>query len=236
MIQLVNMPFGSIMRSSLALGLFKAQCGKAGLPARVHNLNFAFARSIGFGAYEMIARFKGRRNAGQRVALRRGRLASSVRASGRRVPAAVRQRAGHHPQRSRSAALAAANPERLVGPYLEQCVDRLTASGVPKVVGFSCMFFQTIAALALGRRLRERFPAIKLVYGGPVSGEMGEELFAKVPWIDAVSTGEADTVIVPLLQSLSAGEVPRELPGILARDPQGTTFIGPPAVPPQASF
>ena len=57
MIQLVNMPFGSIMRSSLALGLFKAQCGKSGLPARVHNLNFAFARCIGFGAYEMIARY-----------------------------------------------------------------------------------------------------------------------------------------------------------------------------------
>ncbi|HNN91185.1 MAG TPA: RiPP maturation radical SAM C-methyltransferase [Pseudomonadota bacterium] len=237
MIQLVNMPFGSIMRSSLALGLFKAQCVKAGLPARVHNLNFAFARSIGFGAYEMIARFKGIETQVSEwlfaeAAWRRPfgpaedeflRLCGNELATIPNVPDPLpwlRQ-----------------IRERLVGPYLEQCVDRLTATGVPKVVAFSCMFFQTIAALALGRRLRERFPAIKLVYGGACfHGEMGEELFTKVPWIDAVSTGEADTVIVPLLQSLVAGEVPRELPGILARDPQGTTFIGPPAVPTTGEF
>jgi hypothetical protein len=59
LIHLVNMPFGSIMRSSLALGTMKAQCTRAGLRARVHNLNFVFAHAIGFAGYEMIARFKG---------------------------------------------------------------------------------------------------------------------------------------------------------------------------------
>src|SRR5690242_720331 len=59
MIVLVNMPFGSITRPPVALGQMHAQLVQAGMPTRTVHLNLMFARMIGFGAFEMIARFKG---------------------------------------------------------------------------------------------------------------------------------------------------------------------------------
>lgn len=237
MIQLVNMPFGSIMRSSLALGLIKAQCEAAGIPVRAHNLNFAFAKAIGFGAYEMIARFKG--------------VETQV-SEWLFAEAAWRRPFG--PSEEEFLELCGNELETIpnvpdpipwlqhvrrhvVSAYLDQCVERLTANGVPKAVGFTCMFFQTVAALALGRRLKERFPEIKLVYGGACfHGEMGEELIAKVPWIDVVATGEADQVVVPLFQALERGERPRGLAGLTVREADGTVTAGAPPMPTPGAF
>jgi len=237
MIQLVNMPFGSIMRSSLALGLIKAQCEAAGLDVRAANLNFAFAKRIGVGAYEMIARFKGVETQVSEWLFAEAAWRRPFGPS----EAAFLELSGNEletlPEVPDPIAWLRHVRHDVVGPYLEHCVTELTADGIPTVVGFTCMFFQTVAALALGRLLKERFPAIKLVYGGACfHGEMGEELFAKVPWIDVVATGEADEVVVPLFQALESGETPRGMAGILARDAAGTVHAGPPAAPTSGAF
>ncbi|HEY0253003.1 MAG TPA: RiPP maturation radical SAM C-methyltransferase, partial [Kofleriaceae bacterium] len=237
MIQLVNMPFGSIMRSSLALGLIKAQLGEAGVDVRAHNLNFAFAKAIGFAAYEMIARFKGVETQVSEWLF--------AEAAWRRPFGPSEDEFLEHcgneletiPTVTDKISWLRRIRHEVVDGYLDQCVDRLTANGIPKAVGFTCMFFQTVASLALGRRLKERYPQIKLVYGGACfHGEMGEELFAKVPWIDVVATGEADTTVVPLFRALEAGELPRDLPGILARTSSGEVISGPPPVPTPGEF
>lgn len=237
MIQLVNMPFGSIMRSSLALGLIKAQCQAAGLDVRAHNLNFAFARAIGFGAYEMIARFKGVETQVSEWLFAEAAWRRPVGPSEAEFLELCGNELTTIPNVPDPIAWLRHIRHEVVGVYLEQCVERLTAGGVPKVVGFTCMFFQTIAALAVGRLLKERHPEIKLVYGGACfHGEMGEELFAKVPWIDVVATGEADTVVVPLFQALMRSETPAGLAGILARDHNGVVVSGPPAMPTTGEF
>ncbi len=232
MIRLVNMPFGSLTRPSLALGLIQAQLTAAGMAVRTHNLSFDFARLIGFGGYEGIAHFKGvETQVGEwlfaEAAWRRPfgpdeesflRLCGEELGTLAKVPDPV--------------AWLRKIRREVVGMFLEHAYCRVVEGGVPRVVGFSCMFFQTIASLALGRLLKERHPSIKVVYGGACfHGEMGEELFRAAPWIDAVSTGEADDVIVPLFQALAAGEVPRGLQGIFARGPGGEIVSGPPSEP-----
>ena len=232
MIRLVNMPFGSLTRPSLALGLIKAQLTQAGMTARAHNLSFDFARLIGFGGYEGIAHFKGvETQVGEwlfaEAAWRRQvgpdeesflRLCGEELGTLAKVPDPV--------------AWLRKIRREVVGLFLEHACRRLTEDGVPAVVAFSCMFFQTVASLALGRMLKERHPSIRLVYGGACfHGEMGEALFAGAPWIDAVSTGEADDVIVPLFRSLAAGDVPCGLQGVLARGPGGEIVAGPPSEP-----
>jgi ribosomal peptide maturation radical SAM protein 1 len=232
MIVLVDMPFGSITKPPLALGQFQAQLAEAGLASRVLHLSFAFARAIGFAPYETIARFRGhetqvgewlfaeacwRREFGpdedEFLALCGGELDDLP---GVRDADAYLRRVRHD----------------VVPEFLERACRRVVERGVPAVVAFSCMFFQTVAALALGRMLKERHPEIRLVYGGACfHDEMGEELFRAAPWIDAVSTGEADTVIVPLLRALAAGEVPDGLAGVIARDAAGAAVAGPPPRP-----
>lgn len=232
MIRFVNMPFGSLLRPPLGPGLLQAQLREAGFDARTIHLNFDFARLVGFSSYESMAVFKG--------------VETQV-AEWLFAEAAWRRDFG--PSEEEFLALATAEarsidsvPEpgpwlrrirrEIIGPFLEHAYRRVLEGGVPRVVAFSCMFFQTVAALALGRLLKERHPDLKIVYGGACfHGEMGEELIRKAPWIDAVSTGEADDVVVPLFSALAAGETPSDLQGVLARDEKGDVVAGPPAAP-----
>jgi len=231
-IRLVNMPFGSIMRTSLALGLIKAQLRQAGLAVRTHNLNFAFAKAIGFGAYEMIARFKGVETQVSEWLFAKAAWRRSFGLPEEEFLALCGNELETLPGVADPITYLRKIRNEVVEPYLEHCYRELTADGVPEIVAFSCMFFQTVAALALGRLLKERHPEIVLVYGGACfHGEMGEELFAKVPWIDVAALGEADDLVVPLFSDLARGQRPRGMAGILAREPDGTILAGPPAVP-----
>lgn len=236
MIALVNVPFGSLFRPSMALGQFKAQLRAAGLPVRAYNVNFEFARLIGVGAYETMARFKGVETQVSEwlfaeAAWRRPfgpEEAEFLRLCGEELQTL--------PKVADPQAWLLKIRRSVVGPFLEHCYQRITADGVPKVVAFSCLFFQTVAALALGRIFKERHPQIKLVYGGACfHGEMGEELMRGTPFIDAISTGEADDIIVPLFQTLCQGETPTDLHGVLARDAAGTVIAGPPHTPVSAA-
>lgn len=234
MIRLVHMPFGSHTRPALALGLIKAQLQGAGMPARVHHLNLDFAQRIGFGAYEALALFKG-------VDIPVGEWLFSREAFGREPGPSEEEFLRRFGDRIRfihrvpdPAAWLLDIRRRIVRPYLDHCYERLFSSEPepPRVVAFSCMFFQTVAALALGRLIKARRPEVKLVYGGACfHDEMGEELIRKVPWIDAVSTGEADDVIVPLFRGLCAGRTPALLQGVIARDERGALVRGLPHRP-----
>ncbi|MDC3957230.1 RiPP maturation radical SAM C-methyltransferase [Polyangium jinanense] len=230
MIHLVHMPFGSILRPPLALGLIKAQLRQAGLDARVFNLNLAFAHQIGPGRYEMLARWKG-------VEPQVGEWLFAESVWGRFGPSedVFLAQCGDELE-----SLAVKQPRawlrkiraKAVPVFLDACVQWLREAAETRVVAFGCTFFQTLPALALGRRLKQAAPHVKLVYGGACfHGEQGDELIHKAPWIDAVSTGEADDIIVPLFRALSKGRPPEGLQGILWRDDQGKIRSGPPARP-----
>lgn len=219
MIHLVNMPFGSLTSPNLALSLMRSQLGAAGLDSRVFNLNFDFANKIGFNEYETIALFRG-------VETQIGEWLFAEQAWGKSFGPSVDEflepldrELGRIPNITDKKQWLQKIRRDLIPSYLWQCLLRLEAAGDMEAVGFSCSLFQTISSLALGRLIKQEHPETKLVYGGACfHGEMGEELIQRVPWIDAVSTGEADDVIVPLFQSLTDGRPPGGLQGILYRD------------------
>lgn len=216
---LLNMPFGSLTRPALALALFKAQLREAGLAARSINLNLDFARMINFGSYEGIAMFKGVETQVSEWLFARAAWGRDFGPSEEEFIQQCGEELRTIPKVTDPRAWLLRVRHELITPFLEHCYQRVCAGGVPAVVVFSCMFFQTVSSLALGRLLKERHPEIKLAYGGACfHGEMGEELMRAAPFIDAVSLGEADDVIVPLLRALQEGALPRGLQGILYRD------------------
>jgi ribosomal peptide maturation radical SAM protein 1 len=228
-VHLVNMPFVSLTHPTLALGLIKSRLAAAGIESRVFNHNLDFARSIGLGAYEMMALFKG-------VETQVGEWLFAEAAWGGPFGPSEDEFLDlcgdelttiPHVQDPRGW-LKKIRKEMIPG-FLRECVGRLVEHGALRVVGFSCTFFQTVASLALGRLIKELYPQVKVVYGGACfHGEMGEELMAKVPWIDAVSLGEAEDVIVPLFRALLDGRAPADLQGVLYRDDAGPVRAGPP--------
>lgn len=238
MIHLVSMPFGSITNPALALGLFKSQCAEAGIPTEVHHFNFSFARRIGLGAYGMISLFKGVETQVGEWLFAREAWRRDFGLAEEEFTRLCGDELGGIPHVEDPAAWLRLVRNEVVPQFLDDAVDEIARNGPPEVVAFSCTFFQTIASLALGRRLRERFPSVRLVYGGACfHGEMGRELFRAVDWLDAVSVGEADDVIIPLLSALRDQRPPKDLHGILYRDrATGNTFSGPEHTPATAEL
>ncbi len=99
------------------------------------------------------------------------------------------------------------------------------------IVGFSVMFQQTVSSLALARRIKARYPEIRIVFGGPsCSLPMGHELMRCFPEIDFVLMGEADATLTPLVHAIRSNG-PFDIPGLLRRDAGGQIQAGPPAQP-----
>ena len=218
MIHLIYMPFGSITHPPLALGVFKAQLEREGIPCRIHHFNLRFAQWINFGSYEAIALFKGVHTQVSEWLFAEEAWGGQVGPSVDEFLEMCGEELGTIPNVPDVKAWLRLVRNKAVPAFLDECVEKIRATGDVEVATFSCTFFQTISSLALGRRLKQAFPDIKITYGGACfHDEMGEELIHKVPWIDAVSVGETDDVIVPFFQALRENRPPENLQGILYR-------------------
>ncbi|MFH1465698.1 MAG: RiPP maturation radical SAM C-methyltransferase [Pseudomonadota bacterium] len=232
MIHLVNMPFGSVTHAAIGPALLKAILARAGQSARVFNFNLRFARMIGPGAYERIAFFRGAETQISEWLFAREAWDIPVGPPEDDFIAACQRELGAIPKVPDLGAWLRLVRHEVVPQFLAGCADSLARAALPVVVGFSCSFFQTLSSLALARRLKETHPGVRIAFGGPgFHGPLGEELFARLPWIDAVSTGEADDVVAPLFAALAEGRPPRGLHGVLYREPGGRAQAGPSARP-----
>ena len=95
-----------------------------------------------------------------------------------------------------------------------------------QVVGFTNSFQQTMASLALAKRLKAAYPHLLIVMGGAnCEGEMGLALHRNFPFLDAICSGEGDLAFPAFLRAFAAGEE-ASIPGMILRR-EGTTV--PPA-------
>ncbi len=227
MFLLINMPQYYTQRPCLPLALFKAMFKRENLPSRVLDLNFLLADRIGTIRYGFIE------SRIQIVELVNGLWGphvwgSSFRATTEEWLHRCRDIFKHEPDPVIDFSWLREFRDVHIPRFLSDCLDHLFVGPAPTVIGFSCYMSQVLPALALGRLIREHRPEIKLVYGGAAfHGGMGEEYIQKIEWIDAVSTGEADDVVVRLFCDLADGKEPQGLQGILYRDGSGAVQHGP---------
>jgi ribosomal peptide maturation radical SAM protein 1 len=97
------------------------------------------------------------------------------------------------------------------------------------LIGFTCMFDQTIASLAMARLVRERSSQKLLVLGGyAVRAPTAQMIIRSSPWIDAICDGEGEVTVVKLATA-AAGEIPLSaVPGITFRSASGELVTTPP--------
>lgn len=126
--------------------------------------------------------------------------------------------------------------------FFERCL-RARDWGSYDVIGFSTTFAQNLSSLCLSRRIKQKFPQSRIIFGGAnCDGEMGAELLRSFPWIDHVLSGEADLTFPEYLAAVAASAPVNHIAGLQWRDPLGQVtsvparFVNDLAVVPEPDF
>lgn len=217
------MPFGPVLWPSLGLSLLKAGLGREGIAAEIRYFTLTFASMIGERAYSKIA-MSGTLTvvelAGEWI-FSHALFDQSPGDVRRYVDEVLVGRAG---SRGSPARIPAGVVDLIlktrgrVGGFLDRCVEDVVAAR-PRIVGFTSVFQQHLASLALARRLKAALPEVPIVFGGAnLEGMMGVETARRFPFVDAVVSGEGDLVFPELVRRTLAGESLAGLQGVRARE------------------
>lgn len=218
-VALVNMPFSSSRFPSIQLGLLQSILAERGISATSFYFNLEFAARMGWKHYEMLSdstlHFVGDwmfARAAFREDAPDGKL--FLQRFGKRLSKDLLEwfwRQHSHGARE----------------FLELCLASAPWHQYD-VIGFSSVFVQNAAALALARLLKDRYPHLITVFGGAnFEDEMGLEYVRALPWIDYAVLGEADETFPALLDRLANGEEITAMPGV-AHARNGTVDYGGP--------
>ncbi len=108
----------------------------------------------------------------------------------------------------------------LRGLTFEQILDRIEPDA--DLIGISNLFsFAYPAVEELAIRLKQRFPQMKVILGGPHPSAMAEEIISTCPEVDYVAVGEAEEILLRLVMHLDGKLGAEALKGLVVRDEQG---------------
>jgi len=223
---LLSMPFGSVAIPSLALGLLKASLAAKGIPCDLRYFTFPYAKKIGIAKYARMVEGYPSTQALSGEWIFSGALFGRNRAAEAQYVEQILR--GSHPEMS------ARGPQdttlipflrkarREAAAFIEQCYGSVDWARY-RVVGFTVMFQQQLASLALAKLVKSRHPDTVILFGGPGCEDvMGQELLKQFPFVDRVVNGEAEETLPALVQAILKGQPGAALPGVLSRE-------GPPA-------
>lgn len=224
-IVLVSMPFVSLARPSLGLGILKAALANHGLASRVEYAQLRWAQHVGLVAYAAVNSYPPYHVLGEWV------FSGSVFPDFKPDHDAFLDSlnpldAGNGDLISDRQELAelAWGLRRQAGVFIDDLASEIVESGA-KVVGCTSTFVQTLASVGLLKRIRELNPEIVTVMGGAnCEGVMGQALIRHFPWLDYVVSGEGDGLVAPFFEALlTQGRTLSAVPyGVLS---QGATQV-----------
>lgn len=191
----VLLPFSDLYQPNLAVSILKQCLTRSGYQSNAYYASFEFADTIGHGYYKQLFQ--------SNVVFGADRLFSHALNGGSQVfdgEFAVLQKAASY-----------------VDDYIERLTDQIIDYG-HELVGFN-LSFHTVPAIAVARRLKEKSPRQKIVFGGAnCDNEMGHAMHETFPWIDFVCRGEGENLIVQLAEHLSGKRDIETIKGLVWRN------------------
>ncbi|MBN1203709.1 MAG: RiPP maturation radical SAM C-methyltransferase [Myxococcaceae bacterium] len=219
---LVNMPFGPLLSPSLGLSLLQGSLRAEGIPSQILYFHLRFAKLTGADLYNrinqgypLVTDFAGDWLFSQALFEQKPDNAAEYISQVLRRP---RPDQGLSWQELEGFVAELLMTRMSASAFVEECVENILRTGA-SVVGFSSVFQQNVAALAVAQRLKRRRPELVTIFGGAnLEGPMGRELFQRFPFIDIVFSGESEQRFPPVVQRLLRGERLGALTGVLARE------------------
>jgi hypothetical protein len=186
-IALVQMPIAFPTLPPLGLALLKAGLERNGLDARVYHLNMRFAEQFDSRFYLQLSAFLAGPLAGEWI-FSEALWGESAERDAAYVSSLRRQ----VDQRTVQGILRARN---LVEPFLSKCLDEVPWEQYA-IIGFTSIFQQHTASLALAKAIKQRWPHVRIVFGGAnCEGPMAMPLLRNFSFVDAVFSGESDETL-----------------------------------------
>jgi ribosomal peptide maturation radical SAM protein 1 len=222
-IALVSMPTLSVDVPSFQLGLLKPTLERAGFTVHPFSLYVYFAAHIGLELNEELAKvwpsligewiwaraaFGDFADADAYIERFRPNLEDVCEASGASIEEirAVR--------------------DELVPAFLEFCVSRIDW-GRFGLIGFTVVFQQMLASIALAGALKKQYPEIPIAFGGATfEDDIAEEIIKNCACIDYVHCGDADDSLPEMVRRIYTGESLAGLGGPMFRGDHGISFAG----------
>ena len=222
-IALVSMPTLSVDVPSFQLGLLKPTLERAGFTVHPYSLYVYFGAHIGLELNEELAKvwpsligewiwaraaFGDFADADAYVERFRPSLETVCEAAGASIDdlRAVR--------------------DELVPAFLDFCLRRIEWSRFG-LIGFTVVFQQMLASVALARALKQRHPEIPIVFGGATfEDDIAEEILRGCPAVDYVHCGDGDESLPEMVRRIYAGESLAGLHGPMFRGERGICYAG----------
>lgn len=98
----------------------------------------------------------------------------------------------------------------------------------PDMVGIPCFALGRYIVYDLVNRIREQYPELPIVLGGPQVTAFTEQIFAECPNLEFALCGEADYSLAALATRIEAGAPMEDLPGLVINRPSGKLHFGAP--------
>jgi len=233
---LISMPWASLTEPSLGLAILKGKLLENGIPCTVRHQNIFFLEYLKGESYDVI----GARWGFNDFLFTRTLQEEDV------VPEQLEALAGMVHNNYRLLELQESlliDPEpfieyalkirnEVVPRFLADCM-RVVDESDASMIGFTCMYDQTFASLALAKLIKEKHPEKLIVFGGyALEKPVGPQIFSSFPFVDVVAFGESEEKIAPLAQCSIERDNLRYIPNILFRDSEGHIHQTPPASKP----
>src|SRR5215471_13339086 len=213
---LLSLPVSSPYYPSIGLSLLKAALQRQGVHCDVRYPHLEYAERVGTEAYELLidASYYGAL-LGEWVFSAAAHDQESTSGLDYCTDVLARDFGEHFPVARLMNVLAA---RENAAAFINACFDSIPWNDYA-IVGFTSSFQQTMASLALARRIKQSHPDILIVFGGAnCEGEMGIELHRRYSFVDIVCSGEGDRAFPALVRRFLDGESYVGLPGLIVRD------------------
>jgi ribosomal peptide maturation radical SAM protein 1 len=220
---LVSLPWMSPALPSIQLGTLSAALRQEGISCDVHELYVDYAARIGLNLYNRLGNLHGF------------------------LPEWMFSRHYYREETGKdsSGVMALRSLEEWIWPEVAQDAldaldavthtylnDMLQDAGWSQydLVGCSLTISQLGASMAFARRLQQKHPQVKIIFGGSqCAGPMGRAILRICPYVDAVVHVEGELVLAEMVRRYRGGESLEGLPGISYRSFNGEIVTGPPA-------
>jgi ribosomal peptide maturation radical SAM protein 1 len=222
-VALISMPFGPHMSPSIALSLLQAGLNDQRISSRIHYFSLRFAELIGESLYSSIATDSGKPSIRELAGEWLFREALFGEEGEDKVESYVDEILRHRRAWPEHAGMRRL-PESMIGRllrirqkiplFLDRCTEEVI-TGRPAVVGFSSVFQQHVASLALASRIKRLAPQTSIVFGGAnCEGVMGAETVRQFPFVDAAVSGEGDLIFSTMVRRCLNGQSLEGMAGV----------------------